>query len=272
MSWWLRQYYTAQEALVVPDFTFEISRGNITGYSTVHKFGRNSAVGTTIVPICDGGNYQTPTSAQSIEFVSSSASDALNSTGMHELTIVGLDATGALQTTSTAAHATDGTTAVSVSGTWIRIFRAYVSSSGAYATQTTPSQIGAITIRTASGGSTWLTIPTVATGFGAGQSLCGAYTVPLGYTAYILDSSVHVDANKNADIFFFKRENILDTSSSYSGVMRLQSVQLGITGGYNFNHRTNEAYAALTDIGFMGVVSSGTADISCEFELLLVAD
>lgn len=252
-------------------FLLEVSKGNVAGHSLVHKFGRNSAVGTTIVPIADGGNYQMPTSAQSLEFVSDATEDALDDVGMHELTINGLDANGDFQEVTTAAHATDGLTAVAITGTWLRVFRAWVSKSGAYATQSTASHEGKITLRTSGGGATWLTIPEVATNFGAGQSLCGFYTVPAGKTAYILSAMLTIDSVKSVDIYFYRRSSITDTTSSYDGTMRLQNVYVGVAGGpHEIIHLSNESYPELTDLGFMGVVSSGTADVSTEFELLLV--
>jgi len=257
------------------DLKTDIALGNITNYSFVHKFGRNANVSTSLVPVCDSGGYQTPTSAVSLEFVSSSASDALNSTGMHELTIEGLDANWNLQTVTTAAHATNGTTAVAVSGTWLRVFRAYVSQSGAYANVVTPtpSHIGTITIRVASAGATYATIPTLDTNFGGGQSLIGWYTVPAGYTAYLLSEvySSDVATNKTTNFYLMKRENANDTTSSYTGTLRVQQAIIGTDGTHSYEHQSLESFPQYTDFGFMALASAAT-DASVEFEILLVAN
>lgn len=255
------------------DFFLEVAKGNVVGHSFVHKFGYNSSVSaSTLTPVTSAGVYQTPTSAVSLEFVSSDSADALNGAGMHEVVVQGLNATGALQTQTTAAHATDGTTAVAISGTWLRVFRAYVSKSGTYATSSTASHVGTITIRVSGGGATYAQVPIV-NGFPTGQSLIGAYTVPLGYTAYILSQeySSDVSGTKTCDFMFFKRESILDTSSSYDGTMRLQKLTAGTQGTFDFDHKTYEAYPALTDIGYLAYPSA-TTKASVEFELLLVAD
>ena len=255
------------------DFFIEVAKGTVAKHSLVHKFGATEALTTALIPIASAGVYPTPTVAVSLELVSSSASDALNSTGMHELTIEGLDASGALQTQPTAAHATDGTVAVAISGTWLRVFRAFVSSSGTYATSAAPSHVGTITIRVAGAGATYADIP-LSNSFAIGQSLIGAYTVPLGYTAYILGQEYGSDVagTKNTSFYFFKRENILDVSSSYSGTMRVQQVKLGTQGNRQSEHFTPDGFSALTDIGFLGIASTGTNDAYVEFEMLLVQD
>ena len=80
---------------------------------------------------------------------------------------------------------------------------------------------------------------------------------------------VSVDTNQAADIYFFKRENADDTTSPYSGVMRVQNTYVGIQSQLVVTHSTYEAYPEKTDMGFMAKASAN-ADVSCEFELLLV--
>lgn len=252
----------------------DIGRGLATGISAIDKFGYNENVGSTFEPICYGGVYRTPSSAESIEFVSSSASDALNSTGMHELTIEGLDANFDLQTVTTAAHATDGTTSVAVSGTWTRVFRAYVSASGTYASVAAGSHVGTITIRVASGGATYITIP-VLNSFPTGQSLVGAYTIPAGHTGFVFLKEVSVNSGKTFNYAFFIRQNADDVSSSYSA-LRVQDFKTGISGGAISSATSSKIpLGPLTgpcDVGFMGYSSGGggNAAASVEFEIFLV--
>ena len=263
----------ADAILVRPTYPWlDIRRGLVSGISVVKKFGRNSAVGTSYTPVCDGGNYQTPTSAQSLEFVSSATTDALNSTGMHELTVVGLDANWNEQTTIISAHATDGQTAVPISGTWMRVFRAWVSKSGVYATQSTASHVGTITIRTSGGGATWCTIP-LDTSFPLGQSFIGAYTIPTGYTGYIFLTDISVETGKTVSVVFFQRDNADDVTSSYNGTMRAQSIITGLGGGSPFNRTGATIPFKVTgpaDIGFLSAVTTGAADVAVEFEIFLV--
>lgn len=252
-------------------FLFEVERGNVPGYSFIHKFGSNSQANTTLQPVAEGGFYQTPTTAQSLEFVSTNAGDARNGAGMHSLTIEGLDANWQRQSVNTLAHATDGTIAVAISGTWTRVFRAYVTGSGSYANATQPSQLGTVTVRNSGGGVTWATLPQVVSGFGSGQSLIGAYTVPAGCTAFILSLSFSSDVSgtKTTDFHFFKRENAQDVSNTYSGIMRIQESFVGTQRTFFEVHATPDSYPANTDIGFM-CVASAASKVSAAFELLLV--
>lgn len=253
------------------DFLIEVAKGKVAGHSIIHKFGRYDSLSTTLAPVAYGGVYQTPTATVSLEFVSSDVNDALNSTGMHEITIVGLDANWDEQTVTTAAHATSGTTAVAVAGSWFRVYRAFVSKSGSYASTTTDSHVGTITIRVAGGGATYATIGLEGT-FGLGQTEIGAYTVPAGYTAYILSTefSSDVSGTKTCDWFFFKRDNANDvTGPTYDGAMRVQEVMVGTQGVFQQTHFSHESYSEYTDIGFMAKATAST-DASVAFELLLV--
>ena len=256
---------------ITRDYLIEVAKGNVTGASIVHKFGSNEALSNSLMPIASGGIYQTPTAAVSLEFVSSDTADALDDVGMREITIVGLDANWDEQTVVTASHATDGLTAVAISGTWLRVYRAYVSSSGTYATASAPSHVGTITIRVASAGATYAQI-VISNGLPVGQSLIGAYTVPSGKTAYILSQafSSDVSGTKTTTYYFFKRGNADDVSTPYSGTMRVQNITVGTQGVGQFYHKTTDVYTEKTDIGYLAITANGTYAASVEFELLII--
>jgi len=111
----------------------------------VHKFGAANLT-TTIAPITYSGVYQTPMTAQSLEFVSSNANDISTGSGAREITVIGLDSSWneVSQTVIT-----DGTTPVALNTDLIRLYRWYVSQSGTYATQSMGSHAGILTIRAA---------------------------------------------------------------------------------------------------------------------------
>jgi len=255
------------------DYLLEVARGNVAGHSLVHKFGANAALSNSMAPIASAMVYQTPTAAVSLEFVSSSAADALDDVGMQEITVIGLDANWDEQTVVMAAHATDGTTAVAISGTWLRVYRAYVSSSKTYASAAAGSHVGTITIRVASAGATYAEI-SLSNGFPMGQSLIGAYTVPAGFTAYILTQafSSDVSGTKTTSFYFFKRPNADDVATPYSGIMRVQNLTVGTQGIGQFYHDSSEKFLEKTDIGYMGITDAGTFSASVEFEILLIAN
>lgn len=249
------------------EFYLEISKGNVPKHSIVHKFGAGS-IGTTVSPVSTTGDYPCPTTAVSLEIVSDSANDTSAGTGAREVTITGINASWAEQTITVA---TNGTTAVVVSGTWLRVHRWYVSQSGTYATGATYSHAGNLTLRVAGAGATWTTIPT--TPIPVGQSQIGCYTIPTGYKGYLLSKSVYTDSSKTADIFFFQRPNANDTTAPYTGTLRLVEREIGVTGGYFHPFASPKPpFVGPCDVGFMAKVATGTADVSVEFELLLVQD
>ena len=261
---WNGQKWTKDD---LQEFLLKVSQGLIDGCSVVHKFGRNSNVSTSVVPVCDGGFYRTPTSPVILEAISTSTNDTAAGNGAQKITVIYLDS-GFEQQTGTLEM--NGTTATTEKITDVmRVFRIYVSRSGSYATQSQASQDGTITLRVNGGGDTWATLPLITANFGAGQSLIGCYTVPAGKTAYILSSMITVDSNKTANLHFFKRENADDVTTPFSGVMRLQNLYTGVTGVHEITHLTNESFPEKTDIGFLA--SAGAAsDVSVEFELLLI--
>ena len=257
------------DAQLTRDFFWEVSRGHIAGHRMVHKFGHNNAV-TDLAPVCDGGAYQTPTAAVTIAAISDDVDDTAAGAGAQQITIEYLDSDFVMQIGTLEMNGTTETTETVLDV--LRIVRAYVSRSGTYATAAAGSQQGTITIRVASAGATWVTIPEIGTtGFAVGQSLIGAYTVPAGETAYLLHAQASVEGAKPADLYFFSRNAANDVVAPFTGVMRLKGLHTGVDGTITIVHQSYEAYAEKTDIGFMAHANT-SAGVSAEFELLLVKE
>ena len=180
------------------DFFTEVSKGKIAGHSMVHKFGHNTAIGTAFETVSVGGIYQTPqsTSATTLRIKSGgNANDTAAGSGAREVTLVGIDETGAevSETLATAgASASSATTT-----TFMRLYRSFVSGSGTYANSSTGSHSADIVIENSAGGTDWATI--VVNGFAKSQSEIGAYTIPVGYTGYLLGGFGFVDSTKVTD-------------------------------------------------------------------------
>jgi hypothetical protein len=251
---------------VIPrDNAIAVAAGQVDGYTALNKFGRNPAVGTTIVPITATGVYRTPNTLTSLEFVSSSTGDTGNGAGARTIFIQGIGANWAeVSETIT----TNGTGAVALANQYYRIYRWYVATSGTYATQSAGSHVGTLTLRVAGGGATWTSIGLV-DGLGRGQSQISCYTVPAGKTLYIHSMDFSIDGTKSANIILFRRENANDVSApvdamrvvrEYDGLSQLSHIP--ISPPLKFNQ-----YA---DVGFMGQVTSGTASISVQFDGVLV--
>lgn len=251
------------------DYYLEVKKGNVPGSSIVHKFG-SANLTTTIAPICRAGVYQTPTANIALEFISDNVNDTAAGTGARSVQITGLQNVGGVWSEVTQTIATNGTTAVAVPTSLIRVTTWKVATSGTYANATSGSHAGTLTLRTAGAGATWASIPP--TPFPAGRSQIGVYSVPSGKTAYLLSKQVFVDTTKTADIYFFERSAANTVAAPY-GPMTLIQREIGVAGGFLLETKAPKApFVGPCDIGFMGVVAAGTCECSVEFELLLVDD
>lgn len=248
------------------DFLIDVSKGIIPGHSIVHKFGQYDAVGTTFTPVTRGGIYLTPQvgDATTLRVKAGNTNDTAAGTGAREITLVGLDETG---TEVTEVLATAGTSASSATTTtFIRLYRFYVSKSGTYATSSTGSHAGDIVIESPSAVE-WGTIES--TGFSRSQSEIGAYTIPAGYTGYLLGAFGFAETSKTTDLIFFKREGVLDTAPPYEA-MRVVFEERVFGGEFTVNIKAPIKIGTGSDIGFLAKVGVGTAEIEIDFELLLV--
>lgn len=250
---------------VKKDFLLEVRRGNIPGASIVQKFGQ-ALVGTTLAPVAFGNVYQMPIAATALEIVSDSGNDTALGSGATELTIIGI---GSDFLEKTVVIPTAGVTPVAI-GSFLRVYRAFVSGSGTYASQSTMSHDGVILIRVASAGATWATITEFAAGKGFSQTQIGWYTVPADKTAYCLSRHVTVDSTKVIDAFFFQRGGIDVVSAPFTPMRLVQHLD-GIGQGVNYQpYSPLSVFPGKTDIGFMGKVAAGTGSISVDFQLLLI--
>ncbi len=247
----------------------DVSRGDAPGVSDNHKFGRNSAVAQTFVPVCGGGVYRTPQVGGATALrvkAGGNAADSAAGAGAQSITLECLDETCAFakETIATAgASASDPTTT-----TFIRLFRVYVAASGTYATQSAGSHFAEITVEDVAGTEDWAVID--ATGFPRGQSQIGIYSVPLNREAYVASIELSTETNKLVDLNFYSRGGILDTAAPYQP-MRLRRELVGITGNSEILlEYPIGPFPELTDFGFMARVDAQTADVSIEFTIVEV--
>ncbi|MCK5607361.1 hypothetical protein KAR91_36090 [Candidatus Pacearchaeota archaeon] len=249
-----------------------ISQGHIPGIEVVHKFGRNAAIPTTFEPVSIGGLYPTPqvSGATALRIkAGGNANDTVAGSGARKVTLQGLDETGALITEEVSlagASASAATTA-----TFLRLFRFFVSESGAYGTFNPigVSQAAAITIENAAGTEDW-GIVDFETAWGRGQSEVGLYTVPLGKVAFVSTMDTSVDVTKVVDIVAFSRRGILDTVAPYQAIRTFAELS-GVSGEESAAPSTPYGpFPALTDIGMVAKVTSGTAEMDVHLEILLI--
>ena len=253
------------------DFLIEVRKGNVEGHSIIHKFGHSNDIGqASWSVISEGEVYQTPTVATSLELISGNSADNQAGVGARSLVVEGLDENYEFQSVVALTHATDGTTAVAIEGTWTRVFRAYVLTSGAYATVTTSSHVGELTIRTASAGVTWVSIP-LNNSLAIGQSMIGAYSVPAGKTAYLGNIFLETETGKPVTIIGCKRQNIDIVTAPFSAI-KVFTIFPGLDNSTEDAMNTwRDNLPEKSDVMFMARSQGATTEaVSVDFELLLV--
>lgn len=249
------------------DYYKRVAEGAFADKSLNHKFGR-AVVGTSFSPICFGGDLLMlqPAAATALRIKAGGhANDTAAGTGAREVTLEGIDETGAHVSEAVAtagASASSATTA-----TFIRLYRFYVSSCGAYPAATAGGHDADIVIENGGGGTDWGTIDF--TDFPRGQSEVACYAVPTGKKAYIIDVSTTIDSSKTTDLILLKRDTILDAAAPYES----PRLQLSLIGLETDIHRQFKAplgpYAANTDLWWLGKVSATTSTIEVQMQVLL---
>ncbi len=156
-----------------------IVTGKLTGYSVVNKSGKNPDVDTATVPedVWGVGGVYTgfpDSTLETVEALSSSALDAAAGTGARTISITGLDANyNVISETITL----NGVTPVASTQQFRRVHTARVVTAGSGGVNA-----GIITVRhSTTEANVFLDIQ-----IGINQSNCSAYTVPAGFTAYMV--------------------------------------------------------------------------------------
>ena len=274
----IKYFGTTQEGdntnpfLSIPaDFYLEVRKGNVPKHSLVQKFGAIQGITTTLTPATTSGKYPTPTAPVSLEIVSDSTDDTAAGTGARSVVIEGTSNTNGVWTEEVQEITMNGTTAVAVPNDMLRVYRMYVKTSGSYATPTTPSHNSTITVRESGGGTIWQTLISNSS-FGLAQSEIAVYTIPKGYTGYILSKNVTIESTKTANIFLFVREDADVVTAPFSP-MRVKELERNLAA---FTSRQPTApllkIIGPADVGFIAQSTSTTTSLSIEFEILLVED
>lgn len=254
-------------ALHVADYGLEVSRGNLGDKMATRVEGRNASVGTTEQVISNvGGAYNFLTAAATIRIkAGGNANDTAAGTGAREITVVGLDSTGAIISEAIATNGASVSSATSAS--FRRINDAYVSAAGTYATGAiaTGSNTGAISIET-SGGTLMAIIPA-----NTGREAVCAYTVPVNKKGYFKRIRVTPEGAKAVTFRLWTREGFDTTSAPFGAkLLRAEWVALAETSGFELQHPFQ--IPGKTDIWVSAKVASSTSAASAAFELEIVDD
>ena len=233
------------------DFFLAVAKGDFTGYSRVSKFGYNPTVGSLgYESVWEESNaYPWPSSAGAVTVSSSSTNDTNSSgTGARTVSIEGLDAShNPLSETVNM----NGTSNVTTSGLFFRVFRMTVITAGSLETND-----GKITATI--GGTTIATITA-----GNGQTLMAVYTVPAGKTAYIVNFNFSSSKDQEMDY------RIRTKNGAANAAWQIKEFVV-CRGGFNdFVKRAINSISEKTDVD-MQATSQSTSTASGGFELILI--
>jgi len=239
------------------DFYLAVAKGDFTGYSSVSKFGYNPFISSTAYEsIWEGSNaYPWQTVADQLEVLSSDADDTSAGTGARTVELQGLDSSWNLLTETVIMN---GTSAVTTTGSFLRIFRARVVTAGS-----SGRNEGTITIRDQDTSTTRALITNGATD-GNGQTLMAVYTIPAGKTGYIININVSSQKDQEQTYRLMARDNTVANAA--------WNVKEFLTGRGGFSdwrkYAINKA-TEKTDLDFQ-VISNSTSAAAGGFELILI--
>ena len=245
------QFYTSPPDSVTrmgayEPFDLQVARSQIMGHSVQNIYGYQAAVTTSNIPLWENdAAYVYPVSATSMNLVSSNAGDTAT------ITINGLNAS--FKPISEAV-VLNGTTPVATVNLFIRVNSMQVS----VGSLTNPA--GTITLKDPTNTTTYAQINT-----GIGRTQMSIFTVPAGYTFYL----IRVDCNSsfngnNANYVTYKNYNVSST-----GVVTVTQ-QSPFTAWYHAQRVMPRAFAEKTDIQFQFQTSAGTAAVNCSVEGWLI--
>ena len=236
-------------------FYLAVQQGKVPGYSMVNKFGYNPSIGSLAFETIweTGNNYPWQSSAVTVDVVSDDTNDDVAGTGARTLRIQGLDGSYNLAEETVDM---DGTTTVTTTQTFLRVFRMSVETAGS-----SGNNEGTITVTYTGGSDVAATISA-----GNGQTLMALYTIPAGYTGYLLSMNISSGKDQEMNFKFIQRDNSVANAA-------FQTEQfLDVRGG-----QTTVIFNAInvipekSDIYVSGKGSS-TSSASASFDLLLVQD
>ena len=225
-----------------------------------------ATVGTALTPICNGGFYQTPQvgGEQQLRIqAGGDANDTAAGTGAREVTLCGIDNTGAYVTETIA---TAGASASALTTTiFLRLCEFWVSASGTYVTQAGGSHAADITIEDGSA-NVWGVISS--TPFPASQSQLAAFTVPLGKRVYVPFFHLSGDSTKVTTAIMFFRDNILETAAPYTAGRLVNETILADSGEEIKPTAPFGPFGPLTDVIWMAKVDASTGQVECDYEMI----
>ena len=219
-------------------FDLQVSRGQISGHSTLSLFGYQSAVGNTKIPVWENATaYTYITSASTLTLVSTSASDDT----VAKVLISGLDSS--FNPISETLFL-NGVTGVTTVNSYFRVNSMILTSPGT--SQTT--NVGTITLKQSSNVIAQINV-------GIGKTQMSIYTVPTGYSFYLDLAEVNTsNSYTSSNIITYSVQAINNATGVKLAVLQQPFVSI-----YVANRASDPfVYTEKTDIQWQLVTSTAT--------------
>jgi hypothetical protein len=245
-------------------FELQVARGQIAYHKPLFKFGNNTTVGDSLETIwAEGGLYSYLTAATVLKVSSSSTDDTSAGTGARTVQLYGLDAD---YNEINELVTLNGQTVVNTTQSFLRINRIIVRSAGSGGANAGVIYAGTGTVTTGVPANVYASVNGV---IGANQSLMSLWTVPAGYTAYMLQYEVSNGTTSNTPAVC----KLILAVRPYGEVFQSKDVKSLTTGMH-----IEETFALpikieeKSDIEVRAISSSAsvTFDISAAFEIVYI--
>lgn len=251
------------EPAIPKDYIFEITKGNVSGSSTITKFGLSSSIDIASAPEDiwgQSGLYVAPTAARVHNIASTSPNDTSAGTGARTIIIRGINSSYNAQSETITLN---GTSNVATVNSYFHIHLMQVLTGGS-----SGANIGNITATAQTDATVTCNIP-----IGLNQSVSSVYMVPIGYKAYLMKCRARTTngiSNSGATVWLLNKP--------FGGVFQLKT-QIGLNNSgssfveIDYAHSTPFILQArsLTKLNCSSVTNDNTA-LEGEYDLILVQD
>jgi len=244
-------------------FELQVARGQIAYHESIYKFGNNAAVSNSTETIWQqGGLYSYLSAASVLKVSSSSANDTSAGTGARTVELFGLDGD---YNEINEVVILNGQTAVNTTLSYLRINRMIVRSAGSGGANAGIIYAGTGTVTTGVPANIYATI----NGDGSNQTLMALWTVPAGYTAYLMQYDVSNGTTSNTPAVC----KMTLVARPHGEVFQSKDVKSLTTGMHIENTLVVPIkFTEKTDIEVRAVSSSNsvTFDISAALEIIYI--
>lgn len=230
-----------------PPFYLSVAKGDVPGYSSIHKFGANFDIDPSSDPesVWTGGGLYPWDSLDSAETLYIKSDDSADTSTIE---IQGLDSNWSAITETVSMT---GTTAVTTTNTFRRVYR--------MAYNHGDPNVGTITAHVTS--ATGTVVAHIEGGYG--QTLMCIYTVPAGYTGYMLNLDASLNKNEDGNLRVFQRP--------FGGAFKVAHMAEIYESIYRFDFAIPLKFEEKTDIDFrMAEVETNDTRCTANFDMLLV--